>query len=103
MDKTFNIDGTEMRLKDLTLDEADRVNQLLSATEDGVIVSNEDSKEFLKIILEPVKVTNKKINFGACTESTAVEVLKSFLEKRIESGQDLRKYFSTLIKKQKKR
>ena len=93
-----------MTLKDLTLNEADEVNSLLSFSDAGAAVSNENSIKFLSITLRP-SIQGKKIkdiDFGNCTETTALEVLKDFFTKRIESGQDLKNYFVTFIKKQKK-
>lgn len=96
--KTYEIDGVEVRLKDLTLDEADEVSSLLTVTREGMTVSNENSKRFLSIVLEGVNGNNVNINFGKCTETTALEVLKDFFTRRIESGNGLRNFFSTLTK-----
>lgn len=101
--KTYIIDGVDLVLKDLTLDEAEQVNSLLSFSNNEAEVSGQNSKKFLSIVLEPAdKSAEKEINFGKCTEATALEVLKDFFTKRIESGKNLNEYFTTLTEKLRK-
>ena len=64
------------------------------------------------LVLEPVGKNNKvrepfcEIDFGKCKETVAVEVLRDFLLKKIESGLGLKKSFSTsmggILKQSKK-
>lgn len=102
--KTYIIDKTEMQLKKLTLKEVKRVNSLLSiqtGTSLSAEVPEDNSPEFLSIVLEPVNenVNKNEIDFEDCTEETALEVLKDFFTSRIERGKNLKSYFTTLAKK----
>ena len=96
--KTYLIDNVEMQLKDLSLDEADEVNSLLNIKNKTEIeLTNDDSKRFLQLVLEPTKRTDKVIDFGKCKETTAVEVLQDFLLRKIERGEELKSSFTTSI------
>lgn len=97
--KTYLIDETEFKLKDLTLDELEVVTKLLNYSENSIDISNKNSKKFLEIVLEPVTETDKNINYGKCKESTAIEVLRDFFSSRIKNGADLKDYFMTLTQK----
>lgn len=97
--KTYKIDDTEMKLKDLSLDELERVNRLITYTDDAVDIINDNAKKFLSIVLEPVKDTDKEIDFGKCKESTAIEVLVDFFSSRIKKGADMKDYFMTLTQR----
>ena len=94
--KTYEIDGKGFRLKDLTLDEADEVNKIISLEGKELAVSNDDSKRFLQLVLEPLNGDTGAVDFGKCTERTALEVLKDFFSVKIESGRSLKEFFKTL-------
>lgn len=98
--KTYTIDGKEFTLKDLTLDEADEVNKLINTVNGGAEISNKNSKRFLQIVLAPVEPDTKGIDFGKCTETVALEVMKDFFSAKIASGESLKNFFKTLIAKQ---
>ncbi|GMU99377.1 MAG: hypothetical protein AMXMBFR51_21120 [Ignavibacteriota bacterium] len=97
--KTYKIDETDFKLKDLTLDEVEEVNKLITYSENSIDISNKNSKKFLSLVLEPVTETDKEIDFGKCKESTAIEVLRDFFTSRIKNGADLKDYFMTLTQK----
>lgn len=97
------IDGVVFKLKDLTLDEVDEINKLISVTAAGeVTVGNESSKKFLSIVLQKVNKDDKEVDFGKCSEKTAIEVLKDFFIGRIESASELKTFFTDYAQKQKK-
>lgn len=95
--KKYTIDGIDFFLKDITLDEAEEVNAILKLNSNGIEITNEESKKFLEIVLEPVVGNNKIIDFGKCKEQTAVEVLQDFLLRKIERGEELKSSFTTSI------
>lgn len=96
--KTYTIAGKEFTLKDLTLDEADEVNKLITTVNGGAEISNKNSKRFLQIVLAPVE-DGTSVDFGKCTETVALEVMKDFFSAKIASGESLKNFFTSLIAK----
>lgn len=77
-------DGNKYKLADLTLDEEEEVNKLILSTGNTMEISNENSKKFLSLVLEPVYGEAKAI--GRVPSRIAVEVLKDFLSWRALLG-----------------
>jgi len=99
--KEYLIGGVVCRLKKLSLDETDEVNALLqnaSSAGEQVDLNNEQTKIFLSIVLEP-KNSREKINPGKAFEDTAIEILRDFFLMRINKALDIKKSFTTLVKK----
>lgn len=96
MNKTYNIGGVECRFRDLTLDEAEEVDRILKkSTSTGL--SNEETKGFFELLLVPVN--EQAVNYGAIRESQAEEIVQDFFLMRINKKSDIKKSFSTLMKK----
>lgn len=101
--KVYLIDGIEFKLKELTLNELDEVNNILQlGKNDNTIESNltsEDSKKFLSIVIEQVNKKDKNVDIGKCSEIVALEILKDFFLERLKRGTDMKNYFQKLFKK----
>lgn len=93
--KTYEIDGVEVRLKDLTFNETERINQILDF--DGKTAQVSDL-EFFKIVLEPVMKGKVVKDFGNIKESVQLEVLRDFLLSRIERQSEFKKSFMNSVK-----
>jgi hypothetical protein len=103
--KIYVIDDKQLTLRDLTLDELDRANALLSklnasGNEITGQFTNEELKELLSVILEPV-TPGAVVDFGKTKESISVQVIGDFFLTRIQSKLSTQKSFVNLMKKAK--
>ncbi len=93
------INGQQFNIKDLTLDEADEVNNLVGKQGANVELDNKGTKQFLSIVLDPTPNEN---DLKKCTESVALEVLQAFFTMRIKRSKNLTSYFKSLAQNTKK-
>jgi hypothetical protein len=105
MNDVFLIGGKSVKLKeDVTLEEEDRINELLkkAGAEGNTVSVNLTNKELIDLL--PLICESKDgsdIAWGKCTRKTAAQIIASFFLSVISSSQDIAKIFADSMKNMK--
>lgn len=89
---SYEIDGIEVKLKSLSLREADKVNAMIKkayqAQSDGITTNwtNEELAQFVSMITTPVDRTDAHIDYMNVHEETAAEIVRDFFLARIRKA-----------------
>jgi hypothetical protein len=99
----YKVENIELRLKELTLNEAEQVELILSKIQDkatgNINANSQQLKDLFKLVLERVDGGDmKEVHFGNMLEKESVAVIQDFFSQRIRNLFDMQNSFKNLIK-----